>query len=307
MNSNSTINLPAYAVRNYKQNNAFISTDIAATFNLLKSSILVSISGALRIYIAFLLIQAQCAVLHCIAGGLIIYSVYTLDRAMDCEEDAVNRTELRGASKRSTLFICLLCFVAGASILAAGGLLTIAFLPLVTGYLYTKGLNIGNFRIKLKGGMGIKNTVVGLTWGAFIAGIAGHGAQNSIAILIVFLFFGTKLFVNSTIYDFKDVKGDSLAGINTLPVSLGESRTTKLLFCMHLASHSLLLLFLLQGIIGFEPIILLYSLFAGILSILKFTHSLDIESSGRRARRLFMVDGESSSIVGLRMVSSLIV
>jgi hypothetical protein len=81
----------------------------------------------------------------------------------------------------------------------------------------------------------------------------------------------------------------------------------KLLFCMHLASHSLLLFFLLQGIIGFEPIILLYSLFAGILSILSFTHSLDIESSERRTRRLFIVDGESSSIVGLRMVSSLII
>jgi 4-hydroxybenzoate polyprenyltransferase len=307
MSSNSTLELPGFAVRNYEQNSFLPNTDLIATFNLLKSSVLVSVSGALRIYIAFLLIQAQFIVLHCIAGGLIIYSVYTLDRAMDSEEDAVNRAELRGASKKFTLFICLICFVAGAFILASGGLLTIAFLPLVTGYLYTKGLVIGNLKIKLKGGMGIKNTVVGLTWGAFIAGIAGHSAQSSIAVLIVFLFFGMKLFVNSTIYDFKDIKGDSLAGISTLPVSLGESRTRTLIFCMHITSHFILLFYLLKGTIGFEPIILFYSLIAGIVSILSFARSVDTESSKRRAKRLFVVDGESGSIVGIRTIGNLII
>lgn len=306
MSSNSTIKLPGFTLRNYEQNNTLFSPNLMATFNLLKSSVLVSMSGALRIYIAYLLIQTQHVILHCIAGGLIIYSVYTLDRAMDCEEDAVNRAELRGASKNFTLFVCLVCFAVGAAILARGGLLIIAFLPLVTGYLYTKGLKVGSFKLKLKGGMGIKNTVVGLTWGAFIAGIAGHGAQASLATLIVLLFFGMKLFVNSTIYDFKDLKGDTLAGINTLPVSLGESRTRTLLFCMHLTSHTVLLLFLLKGIIGFEPLILFYSLFAGIVSIHSFTHPVDIESSERRAKRLFVVDGESSSIVGLRTISSLV-
>ncbi|WP_292463641.1 UbiA family prenyltransferase [Methanolobus sp.] len=306
MSSNSTLELPVFTIRNYEQNTDLLGTDLIATFNLLKSSILVSISGALRIYIAFLLIQAQYIVLHCIAGGLIIYSVYTLDRAMDSEEDAVNRAELRGASKKFTLFICLLCFVIGASILATGGLLSIAFLPLVTGYLYTKGLNIGSLKIKLKGGMGIKNTVVGLTWGAFIAGIAGHSAQSSIATLIVFLFFGMKLFVNSTIYDFKDIKGDSLAGIKTLPVSLGENKAKALIFCIHTASHLMLLFFLLKGTIGFEPVILTYSLFAGIVSILNFANPVDIETSKRRAKRLFVVDGESGSIVGIRTIGNLI-
>jgi 4-hydroxybenzoate polyprenyltransferase len=306
MSSNSTIKLPGFAFRKYEQNNLLFSPNLLATFSLLKSSVLVSISGALRIYIAYLLIQAQHIVLHCIAGGLIIYSVYTLDRAMDCEEDAVNRTELKGASKKFTLFICLVCFVVGAAILARAGMIIIAFLPLVTGYLYTKGLELGKLRLKLKGGMGIKNTVVGLTWGAFIAGIAGHSEHFSLATLIVFLFFGMKLFVNSTIYDFKDLKGDMLAGINTLPVSLGENRTRALLFCMHLSSHAILLLFLLRGIIGFEPVILFYSLLAGIVSIHIFTHPVDIESGERRTKRLFVVDGESSSIVGLRTIGSML-
>ena len=91
-----------------------------------------------------------------------------------------------------------------------------------------KVLKSENVALKLKGGLGVKNFVVGLTWGAFIAGLAGSNCGNMIPMVLVFTFFGVKLFVNSTIYDFKDVKGDTLAGIKTLPVSLGERNTRKL-------------------------------------------------------------------------------
>ncbi|WP_406655905.1 UbiA family prenyltransferase [Methanolobus sp. ZRKC2] len=305
MSSNGLINLPQFSVNKYALNNLFNDRRIA-TLHLLKSSLLVSISGAFRIYIAFLLIQAEYIALHCVAGALIIYAVYTLDRAMDTEEDAVNRTELKGASNKTALLISLLCFIIGALILAAGGLLAIAFLPLVTGYLYTKGLTVGKFKLRLKGSMGVKNTIVGLTWGAFIAGIAGASSGNVLPTLLVFLFFGTKLFVNSAIYDFKDVKGDFLAGIKTLPVTLGEKRTRKVLLLMHFVSHAVLIFFLLNGTIGFEPVILLYSLLAGILTIRNFTRPVEIESKARQTKRLFLVDGESSSIVGLRAVSGIV-
>ncbi|TGC08965.1 UbiA family prenyltransferase [Methanolobus halotolerans] len=307
MSSNGLVNLSDPSVNEYVLNNFFINARTTATLYLLKSSLLVSISGAFRIYIAFLLIQAECVALHCIAGALIIYAVYTLDRAMDTEEDTVNRTELKGASAKFALFVALICFIIGAFVLATDNLLTIAFLPLVTGYLYTKGLIFGKFRLRLKGSMGVKNTVVGLTWGAFIAGIAGSSAENMLPTLLVFLFFGTKLFVNSAVYDFKDVKGDFMAGIRTLPVSLGEKNTRKLLLFMHLVSHSTLMFFLLNGTVGHEPVILFYSLLAGIVTIRNFTRPVDIENKSRQTRRLFLVDGESSSAIGLKTVTGLII
>ncbi|MBN2111057.1 MAG: UbiA family prenyltransferase [Methanosarcinaceae archaeon] len=306
MSSNGLINLPGFSLKKYELNHTFFNARLIATLHLLKSSLLVSISGAFRIYIAYLLIQTQCITSNCIAGALIIYAVYTLDRAMDAEEDAVNRAELKGASNKMALLISLICFIIGAFILTTNGLMIIAFLPLVTGYLYTKGLTLGKFKLRLKGSMGIKNTVVGLTWGAFIAWIAGASAANMLPTLLVFLFFGTKLFVNSAIYDFRDVKGDFMAGIRTLPVSLGEKRTRILLLCMHLISHSTLLFFLLKGTIGFEPVILFYSLLAGIVTIRNFTRPVEVESKDRQKKRLFLVDGESSSIIGLRAISGFV-
>jgi len=86
-------------------------------------------------------------ILNCLAGGLIVYAVYTLDRALEPAEDAINRSELKGANKKLALFVCLITFAVGCYILNSSGLLLIALMPLVAGYLYSKGLNIG--RIKL--------------------------------------------------------------------------------------------------------------------------------------------------------------
>ena len=133
MSSNCTIGLPGLPVKKYEQNYSQPRIDPTPTINLLKSSILVSFSGALRIHIAFLLLQIHSVFLNCLAGGLIIYAVYTLDRALDSEEDLANRPELKGASKKTALIISLVCFLIGAAILTANGLILFAFLPLVTG------------------------------------------------------------------------------------------------------------------------------------------------------------------------------
>jgi 4-hydroxybenzoate polyprenyltransferase len=243
--------------------------------------------------------------LTCIAGGLIIYTIYTLDRTLGSEEDAVNRKELNGSRKEIGLAACLLTFFAGSYILARQGMLILAFIPFVTCYLYSKGIKIGKFAFKLKGGFGVKNLVVGLTWGIFIAGLAGSNCGKIIPIALVFTFFGVKLFVNSAIFDFKDIKGDTLAGIKTLPVSLGERNTRNLLIGMYLLSHMLLCIALIQGVIAFEPMIILYSLICGLICIQKHTKSEE-EVPSQKLQRMILVHGESASVLGLRTISDIL-
>jgi 4-hydroxybenzoate polyprenyltransferase len=273
-----------------------------ATFELLKSSVLVAFSGALRIHLAFLLLQIPSNLLTCIAGGLVIYTVYTLDRTLGSEEDAVNRKELNGSKKEIGLAVCLLTFLIGSYILAREKMLVFAFIPFVTCYLYSKGIKIGKFAFKLKGGFGVKNLVVGLTWGIFIAGLAGSKCGNIVPIFLVFVFFGVKLFVNSAIFDFKDVKGDTLAGIKTLPVSLGEQNTRNLLIGMYLLSHVILCIALIRGVIAFEPLIILFSFICGLICIQNHTNT-EKELPSRKLERMFLVHGESASILGLRMIA----
>ncbi|WP_048184785.1 UbiA family prenyltransferase [Methanosarcina siciliae] len=278
-----------------------------ATFELLKSSILVAFSGALRIHIAFLLLHIQSSIQTCIAGGLIIYTVYTIDRALESEEDTVNRTELRGSNKKVGLAVSLLAFMIGTYILAKEGIPALAFVPLITGYLYSKGIKIGKFALKLKGGLGMKNIIVGLTWGIFITGLAGSRCGNLTPVVLVFIFFGVKLFINSAIYDFKDIKGDTLAGIKTLPVSLGIQKTRNLLSAMHLLCHLALGIALIHGILAFEPLIIIYSFICGLICIQSLTAPEDEKHSSQKLERTVLVDGESASIVGLRMITGALI
>jgi len=81
-----------------------------ATFELLKSSVLVAFSGALRVHIAFILFHVQSSMLACIAGGLVIYTVYTIDRTLESKEDATNRKELNDSRKDIGLGAALLTF-----------------------------------------------------------------------------------------------------------------------------------------------------------------------------------------------------
>lgn len=291
----------------YCRTNQSRQRDENATLELLKSSILVAFSGALRIHLAFLLLHIQSSILTCVAGGLIIYTVYTLDRALGAEEDTVNRKELSGSNKKVGLGISLLAFMIGTYILAKEGILALAFIPFITGYLYSKGMKIGRFALKLKGGLGVKNIVVGLTWGIFIAGLAGTGCGNMVPVVLVFIFFGVKLFINSAIYDFKDIKGDTLAGIKTLPISLGVRKTRNLLTAMHLISHLALGIALIHGVLAFEPLIVLYSFICGLICIQNFTNSEDDNIFSKKLERTVLVDGESTSILGLRMIAGALI
>lgn len=241
-----------------------------STLELLKSSVLISISGAFRVYLAALLLQAEVSIITCLASALIIYSVYTLDRALTPEEDAINRTELIGSSKEAGLSITVLTFIAGAYVFAKEGLLLLAFLPFVTGYLYSKGIKIGKYSFRLKGGLGVKNIVVGLSWGAFLAGIPG--SLCNLSTMVVFLLYGAKTFINSVIDDFKDIKGDQLVGIKTLPICLGEHKTRKILLVVHSLAHIVLGVALVKGVIAFEPAIVLGSFLCGLVCILVYTN-----------------------------------
>lgn len=268
------------------------------TLRLLNSSTLIALSGALRLHIAFLLAGIDPKIPVYLAGGLIIYSTYTLDRSLGCGEDAINRSELKGSNNNIAIVICIITFLAGAFILAGEKIYFASFFPFIVGYLYSKGFEFGRFKLKLKGSAGGKNIVVALTWGGTIAIIVSEWSENNLTILLIFIFYGTKLFINSILYDFKDIKGDMAAGIKTLPVCFGEDRIRKILFMLCLLMHCCILVSFLTGIIKPEPVILSYSFFTGIISISLI--SSNHESGIKKYSREVIVDGESTIALALR-------
>ncbi len=275
----------------------------SSTLRLLNSSTAVAFSGALRLHIAFLFAGIEPNIPVYLAIGLVIYSTYTLDRALDCEEDAINRSELTGSKKKIAIIVCIISFLAGALIFAGEKIYFASFFPFFVGYLYSKGIKAGKFRIKLKGGMGGKNIVIGITWGGTIASIVASYTGNILAISSIFLFFFMKLFINSVLYDFKDIKGDAAAGIRTLPVCLGKEVVRKILLVLCLVLHSCMLIAFRIGAIRPETVILSYSFIVGIVCVTFYFKAFEVQGSGvSKYSREIMIDAESTIALILRKI-----
>lgn len=194
------------------------------TLRLLNSSTVVAIGGGLRLHIAFLLAGLTAQIAEYFACALIIYATYTLDRALNCKEDEINRSDLHGADSRVALLACLIAFAFGTILFIRDGIYLAPVFLFIIGYLYTRGIRIGSFAFKLKGSAGTKNVIIGITWAGSIALVVGHWCSNLVTVGIIFLFFMLKIFTTSCVNDIKDVRGALAAGIRTLPAILGEKR-----------------------------------------------------------------------------------
>ncbi|HEX3001281.1 MAG TPA: UbiA family prenyltransferase [Methanoregula sp.] len=247
----------------------------APTMRLLNSSTVVAIGGGLRLHIAFLLAGLAIQIPEYCACSLIIYATYTLDRALDCKEDAINRSDLHGADPRVALLACLVAFLFGALIFARDGIYLAPIFPFIMGYLYTRGIHIGSYSFKLKGGAGTKNIVIGITWAGSIALVVSHWCSNLVTVSVIFLFFALKVFTTSCVNDFKDVRGDLSAGIRTLPVILGEKRSKLFLVLILVTLYGIALGGVYFGAVQNEWIILTFSLILTIVFLAVYTPSFE--------------------------------
>jgi 4-hydroxybenzoate polyprenyltransferase len=276
------------------------------TLRLLSSSVPVGFSGALRVCIAFLLAGISPYPLPCAAAGLVIYATYTLDRAIPCAEDEINQRTTASANRRTVLAWCGLTYLLGLLLFLWDGILLAPLVPLVIGYLYTRGISFGSHTLKLKGGAGAKNMVIGLTWGGCIALVIAHFTLDPLVVIPIFLFYGIKLFINSSIFDMKDLEGDLAAGIRTLPACLGEARTKHLLGTLSLVLHGLMAAFILAGPLRPELAILSYSVLIWAPFILCYSSGWELADGIKSRLRGIVIDGESALALGIRCAMGLV-
>ncbi|MFA4860405.1 UbiA family prenyltransferase [Methanoregula sp.] len=273
-----------------------------ATLKLLNSASLVGFSGGLRFFLAFILAGIAPNLLLVIAASLIIYATYTLDRSLDNKEDEVNHKEFMGASKATGLAASGIAILVGISLFFSKQLFSPPVFPFIIGILYSRGIPVGNRSIKLKAGFGIKNLVIGITWGGMI-GLVILSTGLAIAALVIGIYFGMKLFINSTIFDLKDVEGDLAAGIRTLPVVLGDKKLKYLLISICIVQHMIIAMAMMSGILVHAGVFLAYSFIVSGTVILYYSPAFESDSSWlRRKFRILAINGEPIALVALSIV-----
>jgi 4-hydroxybenzoate polyprenyltransferase len=230
------------------------------TQQLIVSILVVTLSGALKLQFAYGFLGDHVPITEFAAIALIAYAAYAFDRGVENKED-----EKRGSGFKKGLLATAVLATVGAFALYPNPALIVPFL---VAYLYTKG--IGGFR--LKGSMGAKNCIVALTWSLSILIFLG---TFSVPVMLVCLFFFCKSFVNTVIYDVRDVEKDRMAGILTIPTMLTRAQVTILLFGLSLAAHMVVIGAYFSGfIVGID--VLFISLIHSSFYIVAYCNKLEM-------------------------------
>ena len=199
-----------------------------------------------------------------VLGMLITYSVYNLNRKTDESEDAINHSKRYEFTKKYEKF--LFSTAIGAYILAlviswiyGPAVVLISAIPLVSGLIYSIPIFPRGFPYRrLKEIPVAKSLLVAVAWAlppALLPVYIAGGLPGTITLAII-LFFFSLVFINTVLFDIRDVEGDRLTGVWTIPVCIGIANTMRLLTMVNVIFGAAVVL-LLWGAIPLTYLVLI--------------------------------------------------
>ena len=242
------------------------------------------------LYVSFLLQSIVSSALLLIATFFLTISVYSLNKVTDLEEDLVNlpdrarfvkknRDYLLFASLESINIAVILVFFANPYAIP------VILFPFYVGLFYSTGMR----RLRIKDALLLKNIMVALaaTTAAVLLPLAVHTTIPFIVLLVGYFIF-LKCFINTVLFDVRDIEGDRKAGVLTIPISLGTKKTRNALLLLNSTLAVWVAFAIFQGLFYPYQIVLILSVLYGYWCILRCTR-VDAKAS-----KLFdlLVDGE---------------
>ncbi|MEA2045332.1 MAG: UbiA family prenyltransferase [Euryarchaeota archaeon] len=215
------------------------------------SSLTIGATAFFVTFIGHLLLGLRPNIQICSAAFLLCFSVYSLNKLTDVDEDAINmpeRTRFLVGKRRLVLYTSL-----GAHILSI--LLIFLVKPLAVPILFVPHAVNAIYGSKpipgvprLKDVFVVKSMSVALSWSLFTTFLSAIDMVviSWKLIALVFYFVMVKMFINTVLYDIRDVEGDKETGVRTIPVVLGAWKTTIILLALN--STLLPLLVLVDGV-----------------------------------------------------------
>ena len=242
------------------------------------------------LYISFLLQGILSSALLLIATFFLGVSVYSLNKVTDLKEDLVNLPDRARFVKQHRDF---LLFVSLESIniavvlafLSNPSAIIIILLAFSVGVFYSIGMR----RLKLKNVLLLKNIMIAgtCTVAAALLPLAVHAGIPFVVLMVAYFIF-LKALINSMLFDVRDIDGDRKAGVRTVPLSLGRTKTRNLLLLLNSTLIVWVAVSLFQGLFYPYHVVLILSVLYGYWYILRFTRV------SVKPNKLFdlLVDGE---------------
>ncbi|MEM0499173.1 MAG: UbiA family prenyltransferase [Methanothrix sp.] len=200
------------------------------------TSLFIGGTGFFKTYMASVLLGIKPSTTICFAVFLVSFSVYTLDKLVDLDRDVSNmpaRKQFLYSRRRIFLILALSAYLAAAIIIAyvRPAALPLVFVPVIANAFY--GMRLLPWLPRLKDIPVMKNIVVGSAWAVVTVLIPVIHSVHTATYLLVLYFIFIKTFIDTVLYDIRDVAGDRISGVRTMPVILGETPTVLLLLILN--------------------------------------------------------------------------
>ncbi|NQE45136.1 Digeranylgeranylglyceryl phosphate synthase [ANME-1 cluster archaeon GoMg2] len=276
---------------------------------LIVSSIFIGIINLLLIYFCFLLLGLALNLYILLAAFFLTFSIYNLNKLTDIAEDLVNapeRAEYVIGKEKVILCFSIIAYIFALLLGISTNILSVPILlfPFFIGLIYsTKILSVFGLS-RLKDIVFMKNFIVTLSWtveAIFLSAIFLHG--TSLTILLLFYFVFTKIFINAVSFDIRDIEGDRISGVETIPVVFGRRKAKNLLLILNSTFIPWLAFSYLAGYFHQYLFVLIFAIAYGYWYILHFCkEGLKIGKSMD-----LLVDGEWIPIVLLCLITQYLV
>ena len=208
------------------------------------SSIYLSVAGGAMVFLSCSLQNIAFSPAAALIMILVTYAVYNLNRKTDEAEDSVNHLERYSFTKRYGGFLfrtAALAYIGAAAFGLFFGIeaFLVTMIPLFSGILYSIPLLPGRSRYsRIKEVPVLKSATVALAWAIPPALLPACLLATGVTLQtwLTALFFFSLVFVNTVMFDIRDIKGDRASGVETIPVILGTEKTILFLSALNLGA-----------------------------------------------------------------------
>lgn len=204
---------------------------------LIFSSVHISIAAVLWGVITFLLLDANFN-FSLIIIFLLTFFVYTFNRLGIEKGDEVNypeRVEFALRYGKIFLGLAVIGFIFAIFLSFSFGIfvMIITILPIIACIVY-------HF---CKRYLLVKNFIIASIWACSVILVAASVNMINITVLSFFVFVFFRDFINSIFFDIRDIQGDKIANVKTIPIIIGVNNTLRILNIFNILSGALVILF----------------------------------------------------------------
>jgi len=255
----------------YTRDSLYVLGEVGLSF-LANSSVLISLVACSLLLVVSLVYNSKLDFVLFLISFLITFAIYNTNKLTDVKEDFLNlpsRAHFVHQYRRYLLCATIASFFLAffLSFLKSPFALAVVLYPCLIGVLYS--VKIKNFRIKDL--LLIKNITVTSTWVISLTLLPlAVSPQEPFLILLIASFIFVIAFVNTFLFDVRDVSGDSDANVKTLPACFGIKNTKKILLALNSLLIPLLIIVVSQKMSTTFVFVLIFSLLYGYWIILRF-------------------------------------